>query len=127
MTQTRPLYQHHELERMLNPASLAIIGASARAGAFGERVLNNLQDYPGRIHLVNARYEKIGDRPCFASVAALPESPDVAVITLAREGVDQGVGECIAAGVGGMIVFASGYAEDRKPERVAQQDRLAPR
>ena len=127
MTQTRPLYQHHELQRMLNPASLAIIGASSRAGAFGERVLNNLQDYSGRIHLVNARYDKIGDRPCFPSVGALPESPDVAIITVAREVVDQVVEECIAAGVGGMIVFASGYSETGKPERIAQQDRLARR
>jgi acyl-CoA synthetase (NDP forming) len=127
MTSTRPLYKHRELERMLNPQSLAIIGASPRAGAFGERVLNNLQDYAGRIHLVNARYEKIGERRCYPTVAALPESPDVAVITVARDVVDQVVEECIAAGVGGMIVFASGYSETGKPERIAQQERLAQR
>jgi acyl-CoA synthetase (NDP forming) len=127
MTESRRLYRHDELARMLNPASLAIIGASARAGAFGERVLGNLQDYAGRIHLVNARYPDIAGRQCHPSVLALPESPDVAVITVARDVVDQVVEECIQAGVGGMIVFASGYSETGKPERVAQQERLARR
>ncbi|MBN8890455.1 MAG: CoA-binding protein [Rhodospirillales bacterium 70-18] len=127
MTNSRRLYRHDELARMLNPASLAIIGASARPGAFGERVLGNLQDYQGRIHLVNARYPAIGERPCHPSVLVLPESPDVAVITVAREVVDQVVEECIEAKVGGMIVFASGYNETGKPERAAQQARLAQR
>ncbi|HEY0418279.1 MAG TPA: acetate--CoA ligase family protein, partial [Acetobacteraceae bacterium] len=127
MTQQRRLYRHDELARMLNPQSLAIIGASARAGAFGERVLANLKDYAGRIHLVNTRYEAIGDRPCFPSVRALPESPDVAVVTVPREAVDEVVEECIAARVGGMIVFASGYSETGKADRIAQQDRLAQR
>jgi acyl-CoA synthetase (NDP forming) len=127
MPESRRLYRHDELARMLNPASLAIIGASARAGAFGERVLGNLQAYTGRIHLVNARYPEIAGRPCHPSILALPESPDVAVITVAREVVEQVVEECIQAKVGGMIVFASGYSETGKPERVAQQAHLARR
>lgn len=127
MPESRRLYRHDELARMLNPASLAIIGASARAGAFGERVLGNLRDYQGRIHLVNARYPEIAGRPCHPSVLALPESPDVAVITVAREVVDEVVEQCIAAKVGGMIVFASGYSETGKPERALQQERLAAR
>lgn len=127
MSESRRLYRHDELARMLNPASLAIIGASARAGAFGERVLGNLQAYAGRIHLVNGRYQEIGGRVCHPSVLALPESPDVAVITVAREVVEQVVEECIEAKVGGMIVFASGYSETGKAERVAQQAQLARR
>jgi acyl-CoA synthetase (NDP forming) len=127
MSESRPLYRHDQLARMLNPESLAIIGASARAGAFGERVLGNLKAYGGRIHLVNGRYTEIGGRACHPSVLALPESPDVAVITVAREVVEQVVEECIAARVGGMIVFASGYSETGRPERAAQQAKLARR
>lgn len=124
---TRPLYRYAELDRLLNPRSIAIIGASPRPGAFGERVLANLVDYRGSIYLVNSRYSAIGDRPCHPSVMAIPERIDCAVITVAREVVDTVVEECIEAGVGGMIVFASGYSETSLPERIAQQERLAAR
>lgn len=124
MTDRRPLHRHAALARMLNPSSIAVIGASARPGAFGERVVGNLVGFQGRIHLVNARYTEIGDRPCYPSVGALAESPDVAVIAVAREAVEQVVQDCIGAGVGGMIVFASGYSETGRAERIAQQERL---
>jgi CoA binding domain len=51
----RPVYRHAELVRLLHPASIAVIGASTRAGSFGERVLLNLAEYDGRIYPVNAR------------------------------------------------------------------------
>ena len=55
----------------------------------------------------------------------LPEVPDCAVITAAREAVEQIVLDCARAGVGGVIMFASGYAEIGKHERIAEQERLA--
>lgn len=127
MPPDRPLYRYDQLDRLLNPAAIAIIGASPRPGAFGERVLANLADYRGAIHLVNARYDRIGDRPCHPSIAALPERIDCAVVTVARDAVHGVAEECIAAGAGGMIVFASGYAETALPERIALQQRLAAR
>ncbi|MBV9812931.1 MAG: CoA-binding protein, partial [Acetobacteraceae bacterium] len=125
MAETRPLYSHAQLRRMLDPRSVAIIGATPRPGAFGERVLANLAEYDGRIHLVNGRYDRIGDRPCHASVSRIPEPVDLAVLTVPREAVDGVIAECIAAGAGGALVFASGYAETGRPERIAQQERLA--
>lgn len=119
------VYQHADLTRLLHPASIAVVGASTRAGSFGERVLVNLQHYGGRVYPVNARYERIGELRCYPSVAAIPEVPDCAVVAAPREAVEQIVLECAAAGVGGVIVFASGYAETGKDDRVAQQHRLA--
>ncbi len=125
MSAERPLYTHAQLSRMLNAKSVAIIGASARPGAFGERVLMNMENYTGNIYLVNARYEKIGERKCYPSVTALPESVDVAVIVTARDAVEGVMRECIAAKVGGVIIFASGYSETGKPEHAALQAQLA--
>jgi acetyl-CoA synthetase len=119
------VYRHADLVRLLNPKSVAVIGASTRPGAFGERVLNNLTKFDGRYYAVNARYDRIGDLPCYPNVAALPEVPDCAVITTPRESVEEIVRECAAIGVGGAIVFASGYAEVGKAERIAEQERLA--
>lgn len=125
MNEPRRLYSHAELRRLIAPERVAIIGATPRPGAFGERVLANLGSFRGAIDLVNGKYDRIGERPCYPSIAALPSPPDCAVITVAREAVEAVVEECVAAGVGGAIVFASGYAETAKPERIAQQERLA--
>ena len=113
------------LRRLLDPRSVAVIGATPRPGAFGERVLANLADFRGRIHLVNARYQSIGGWPCHPSVTALPEPPDCAVVAVPGEAVEGVLQDCIAAGAGGAIVFASGYAETGEDDRVARQDRLA--
>ena len=50
------LYAHAALSRVLAPRSIAVLGASPRAGAFGDRVLANLARYGGAVHLVNASY-----------------------------------------------------------------------
>ena len=124
-TKRTSVYRHADLTRLLHPASVAVIGASTRAGSFGERVLHNLRHYGGRVYPVNARYERIGEHRCYPDVAALPEVPDCAVITAAREAVEEIVLDCARAGVGGVIIFASGYAETGKQDRIAQQHRLA--
>jgi acyl-CoA synthetase (NDP forming) len=124
-THRTTVYRHAELARLLHPSSVAVIGASTRPGSFGERVLDNLANYTGAVYPVNARYERIGDRACYPSVAALPQPPDCAVITVARDAVEPVVLDCAKAGVGGVIVFASGYAETGREDRIADQQRLA--
>src|ERR1700710_2370537 len=79
------VYSREQLTRLLHPASIAVIGASTRAGSFGERVLFNMKHYAGRAYPVNARYQTIGEHRCYPSVADLPEVPDCAVITAPRE------------------------------------------
>lgn len=123
-TQSRSVYRHADLRKVLAPASIAVLGASNRPGAFGERALINLKQFGGRVYPVNPRYETVHDLQCYPNVAALPEVPDCAVICAAREAVEDIVVQCADAGVGGAIIFASGYAEVGLPERVAQQDRL---
>src|SRR5215212_8919561 len=56
MSTARAIYRHADLRRLFDPRSVAIIGASPRAGSFGERTLNAMAHFDGRVHLVNARY-----------------------------------------------------------------------
>lgn len=122
---SRPLRRHQDLQRLFHPQSIAVIGASARPGAFGAAVLRNLGKYDGRVYPVNARYERIGDLKCYPDIAEVPEKVDCALIATAREQVEPIVRACVAAGVGGAIIFASGYAEVGLPERIAEQAQLA--
>jgi acetyl-CoA synthetase len=120
----RPLHPHAALRRLLHPRSIAVIGASTRAGSFGLRTIRNLQGFGGAIMPVNGRYTDVDGHRCYASIAALPEVPDCAVIALNRDAVEETVAQCVAAGIGGVIVYASGYAETRDPALVALQERL---
>ena len=122
----RPVYRHARLHRVLAPASVAIVGASPRAGSFGERLQANLAGhYGGRIHLINSKYSELDGRPCYPNLRALPESPDCVVITVPREAAEPVVLEAGEVGAGGVVLFASGYAETGKPERIAAQQRLS--
>ncbi len=124
MTTRRPVYRQADLSRLLAPRSIAVVGASPNRGNFAGRTLDNLAGFRGPIHLVNARYDRIGDQPCFPSLSALPQPPDCVVVAIARDGVDGVIDDAIAADAGGVIVYASGFAETGKPERIEQQRRL---
>ena len=62
----------HWMSRMLAPRSIAIVGASPRAGSMGQVALQLLQDnfYAGKIYLVNPRYETIGEFPAYPDLYA---------------------------------------------------------
>jgi acetate---CoA ligase (ADP-forming) len=121
---TRPVYRHAELDRVLNPSSVCIVGASPKSGSFGERVLANLAGFEGAVYLVNSRYDEIGGKRCYPSLAALPENPDCVAVVAPRDAVEAIVVEAARLRVGGVILYASGYAETQLPERIEMQQRL---
>ena len=61
--------------------------------------------HQGKIVRVNPRYEKIGDDPCYPSLADAPEKPDCAVFCMPRDGVEAALLDCAKAGVGGAVIF----------------------
>lgn len=122
---SRNLYSRAELERLIAPRSIAIVGASPRAGSFGLRTLENLAHFRGAIWPVNAKYQKIGEHACYPSLAALPGKADLVALVVPREGVEAALREAAEAGAGGVIVYASGYGEMGRDEESAAQQRLA--
>jgi len=121
----RPIYTRAQLDRLIAPKSIAIVGASPRAGSFGLRTLENLAHFRGAVWPVNAKYPEIGGRTCYASLAALPGKPDLVALVVPREGVEAALKEAAAAGAGGVVVYASGYGEMARDEGAAEQQRLA--
>ncbi|MCC6212361.1 MAG: CoA-binding protein, partial [Burkholderiales bacterium] len=124
-TTGRPIYTRAQLARLIAPKSIAVVGASPRAGSFGLRTLENLVHFRGPIWPVNAKYGTIGERACYPSLAALPGKPDLVALVVPREGVEAALGEAAAAGAGGVVVYASGYGEMAREEGAAEQRRLA--
>src|SRR5450631_901621 len=114
------------IERMLRPRSIAIVGASPSPGSLGASLLANLErfGFRGDIHLVNAGRQEINGRPCVNSTSALPAGVDCAALAIPRAGILDALAGCAKRGVGGVIIYASGFAE-AGPDGGALQAELA--
>ena len=71
-----------DLRPLLAPASIAVVGASPRSW-IAETVRDNLRVMGSatRCHFVNPKYEELHGQPCYPSLEALPETPDIAIVT----------------------------------------------
>lgn len=101
------------LNSLLNPSSVAIVGASPRAGALGQRVLDNLMrgGYEGRIYPIHPGESQLAGLACHASLDALPEPPECVAIALGADKVLPILEQAAARGAKAAVVFASGFAE----------------
>ncbi|TSH97407.1 acetate--CoA ligase family protein [Verticiella sediminum] len=103
-----------DLTRLFNPRSVALIGASDNPSSIGGRTLANLvehSDFHGQVHLVNARRERIGERPCYPSVKELPEVPEMVIVAVPAEAAVPALEDCGRLGVRYAVVFTSGFGE----------------
>jgi acyl-CoA synthetase (NDP forming) len=123
-TPARALYHRDDLHRLIDPRVVAIVGASETRGSFGERTLSNMSAFTGKIFAINPKYQSLLGRPCVPSLADMPERPDCVVLCVARNMVEGMIESAAAAGAGGVIVYASGFAETAKPDRIEAQQRL---
>ena len=73
-----------DLDKLLAPKSVALIGASARQGSVGATIARNLLDagLPGPVWLVNPKQGEIAGVRCYENLASLPGTPDLAVIAI---------------------------------------------
>jgi acyl-CoA synthetase (NDP forming) len=101
------------IDRLLRPRSVAIVGASAEPASPGFRVLANLEaiGFTGEIHLVTRRAAELDGRRCVPSIADLPEGIDAAVLIVPEAAVADAIAGCIERGIGGIALFAAGFAE----------------
>lgn len=114
------------LSRLFRPASLAVVGASDDARSVGGLVLANLANlgYPGELHLVSRSRDSVNGQACVKSIDALPEGIDAAVLVVPHQAVADSIASCARRGIGGAVVFASGFSE-MGPAGIAEQRKLA--
>jgi acyl-CoA synthetase (NDP forming) len=104
------------LAALLEPRSLAVVGASARPGSFGDTLVAQLLSggYRGTVHLVNPRYREVAGRICLPSLADLPEPVDLAVLAVPNAALEAQLEAAAAAGIPAAVIFAS-CVDDRPP------------
>lgn len=102
-----------KIAALTRPGSVAVIGASERAGSVGYRALGNLLGggFAGSVIPVNPKSDHIMGLPCVSSIRDASERVDLALLAVPADRVLPVLEECADAGVAGAIVFASGFAE----------------
>ncbi len=102
-----------DLTALLAPRSIAIVGLSADPAKHGQRVLTNMRrvGFDGQIWGVHPRCPDIEGVEMFASIAALPDAPDVVISAVPAAAVGQVAREAGHKGAKAVIVFAGGFAE----------------
>ncbi|WP_295374340.1 acetate--CoA ligase family protein [uncultured Pseudacidovorax sp.] len=121
----RPPYDRAQVQRLFEPRSIAVVGVSNRTGAFGERSWNNLDAYTGRRFAVHPAYSSYAGQPCYPDLSSLPEVPDCVLLATGRDSTEALVRQCVELGVGGVVIYASGFAETGQATHQAAQARLA--
>jgi acyl-CoA synthetase (NDP forming) len=101
------------LENLLNPRSIAIIGASHDERRAGGQPLHALTHYgyAGQVYAVNPRYTDINGLPCYPDIGAVGAPVDLAVIALPASEVPRVIEECGAAGIRNALVLSAGFRE----------------
>ena len=101
------------LDPVFSPRSIAVVGASRRRATLGWQLLHNLVagGFEGPIYPVNPHARAIHSLPCFPSLEALPEAPDLVVVLVPQAAVLATVEAALAKGARGLVIITAGFGE----------------
>ncbi len=111
------------LTPLLAPKSVAVVGASSDATRIGGRPIAYMQaqKFAGALYPINPNRAEIQGLKAYPSVAALPETPDVAIVAVPAELATQSIEDLAARGCKAVVMFTAGFAEMDDAGAVAQQ------
>lgn len=110
------------LARLLDPASIAIVGASDNPDKIGGRPIHYMRrhGYAGTLYPINPQRAEVQGERAWPSLAALPAAPDLAIVAVAGEQAVRAVDDCAALGVAAAIVISAGFSETGEAGRALQ-------
>jgi acetyltransferase len=105
--------QRYSLNAVFEPKSVAVIGATEKAGSVGRALLWNLISHPfgGTVFPINPKHSSVLGIKAYPNLAVLPQQVDLAVIATPAPTVPGLIGECVEAGVKGAIILSAGFRE----------------
>jgi acetyl coenzyme A synthetase (ADP forming)-like protein len=106
------------MKAVFSPSSIAVVGVSRKPGQLGGEILNNLRNtgFTGALYAVNPR-----DPEMYASLVAIPGAVELAIIVVPRDAVEAVIDDCVAKGVGAVVVITAGFAETGEEGRALEQ------
>jgi acetyl coenzyme A synthetase (ADP forming)-like protein len=102
-----------DLDPIFSPQSVAVVGASTTPGKVGHDIFVNILKggYRGTLYPVNPKAKSVASVRAYASIADIPEAPDLAMIILPPNLALDAVKEAIEKGVKGIVVVSAGFKE----------------
>ena len=115
-----------QLDSIMRPQSLAIIGATERAGTIGRETFSKLLEYgfKGGIYPVNPKAETVLGVKAYKSVNDIPGHVDLAVILVRSDLVSGIIDECGAKGIKGLVIISAGFKETGKEGAKLEEELL---
>jgi len=114
----------HYLNKIFEPQSVAIVGASEREASVGAQVLRNMREsgFQGEIYPVNPKHETVQGLQCYASISDIDHPIDLVVIAIPAKAIPAVMHECGDHEVGAAIVLSAGFGEVGKRGKALQNE-----
>ncbi len=113
------------LEKIFNPKSVAVIGASDNPGKLGSHVMRSLIEgrFPGRIYPVNPGKKEILGIRAYPSLSEVPDAIDLSIVVLPAEQVPKIINECQEKKTTGIVLITAGFREieDKRGESLQRE------
>jgi acyl-CoA synthetase (NDP forming) len=107
---------HHPLDPLLNPSSIALVGASDKTYTPGNILVDMIINsaYSGDVYLVNPRCEVIAGMRCYKDIESLPKKIEHVVLALANKHLESALAAVISHGAKGVTIYSSGILEEER-------------
>ena len=111
------------MKALLQPDTVAVIGASRTRGTIGAEILHNLlvTGFHGCVYPVNPRATSVQGVRAYASLHEVPGSIDLAIVAVPSAAVEAAVDECIERSVGAVVVISAGFSETGEEGRARER------
>jgi acetyltransferase len=113
-----------KLDKLFNPKTIAVIGASDKKGSVGYALFKNLisSDYDGIVYPINIKRNNVQSIKSYHSIKDVPDVIDLAVVATPAVTVPKVVEECGQVGVNGVVIISAGFQEiGRKGDELSNQ------
>ncbi len=109
------------INSILNPKTIAVIGASEKEKSVGRGIIENLKKSNKKIFFVNPNNQIIFNKKTYPSIIDIKDNIDLAIIAVPKKLVEKVVQDCIFKKVNGVIIISAGFAETGKKGRMLQE------
>lgn len=111
------------IDKMFQPETVAVIGASEREGSIGNAIMGNLVNggFSGMVCPVNPKHKTIWGLPAHNSIMDLDTAADLVIISTPIVSVPDIIRECAEAGVGGAVIVSAGGKETGEKGRALEK------
>ena len=116
----------HSLAKLLEPKSIAILGASATEESVGNVVIKQLiyGNYEGKIYLINPKYKKIEKHHCYEKIEDLPVIPDHVVFAIPESLTESFFDKIIKLGIKAVTIFSRLVMDEKEAIKVDQRIKI---